>query len=52
MKDLPEYKDITDEEDRKAAYEKFIKRQQVRQVPRSCETLRPVSMVLMKHRRK
>lgn len=30
MKDLPEFKDISDEEDRKAAYEKFIKRQQVR----------------------
>lgn len=29
MKDLPEFKDIPDEEDRKAAYEKFIKRQQV-----------------------
>lgn len=30
MKDLPEFKDISDEEDRKAAYDKFIKRQQVR----------------------
>lgn len=29
MKDLPEFKDISEEEDRKAAYEKFIKRQQV-----------------------
>lgn len=27
MKDLPEYTDITDEEDRKAAFEKYIKRQ-------------------------
>lgn len=29
MKDLPEYKDITEEEDRKTAYDKFIKRQKV-----------------------
>ncbi|WWC73273.1 uncharacterized protein I206_107239 [Kwoniella pini CBS 10737] len=27
MKDLPEFKDVTDEEDRKAAFDKFVKRQ-------------------------
>ena len=29
IRDLPEFKDVQDEEDRKAAYEKFIKRQKV-----------------------
>ena len=29
MKDLPEFKDVTDDEDRKTAYDKFIKRQKV-----------------------
>lgn len=29
MKDLPEFIDIPEEEDRKAAFEKFIKRQKV-----------------------
>lgn len=31
MKDLPEFKDIAEEEDRKNAFDKFIKRQRVSQ---------------------
>ena len=36
MKDLAEFRDVTDEEDRKVAFDKFIARQKVRQVHPMC----------------